>query len=93
MDEQNMQTIADAIWEYILEKHLKPYLSDSVCYYVATVTTGESNGTIGVTRPYDNEIFVPCSDSASTLSVGSPCTVLVFGDYSNQMAIGNVKNL
>lgn len=93
MDEQNMQDIADSIWEYILEKHLKPYLSDSVCYYVATVTTAANNGTIGVTRPFDNQVFIPCSTSASTLSVGSPCTVLVFGGYENQMAIGNARNL
>lgn len=93
MDEQQMQVFADAIWGYILEKHLKPYLSDSVCYYQATVTTAPSGGEIGVQRPFDNPITIPCSASASSLAVGDPCTVLVFGDYSNQMAIGNAANL
>lgn len=93
MDEKNMQVIADAIWEYILEKKLKPYLSDSVCFYVATVTTAPSGGIIGVTRAFDSEVKIPCAANASGLSVGDPCTVLVFGDYSNQLAIGNAKNL
>ncbi len=93
MDDKNMQVIADAIWEYILEKKLKPYLSDSVCYYVATVTTTPSNGVIGVTRAFDSEVKIPYAANASALTFGAPCTVLVFGDYSNQLAIGNVKSL
>ncbi|MBQ1575788.1 MAG: hypothetical protein IIZ83_02400 [Oscillospiraceae bacterium] len=93
MDEQYMKEMADAIWEYILEKHLKPYLSDSVCYYRASVTTAPAGGVIGVTRPYDNEVFIPCSAGASSLTVGASCTVLVFGDYSNQLAIGNAASL
>lgn len=88
-----MKAIADAIWGYILEKHLKPYLADSVCYYVATVTTAPSSGMIGVTRAFDNEVTLPCANNASGLSVGDPCTVLVFGDFSNQIVIGDVKNL
>lgn len=88
-----MKQIADALWEYILEKHLKPYLSDSVCYYQATVTEAASSGTIKVQRPFDSEITLPCANNATSLSVGDPCTVLVFGDYSNQLVIGNVANL
>ena len=88
-----MKAFADAMWDYMLEKHVKPFLSDSVCYYVAQVTTAPNNGKIGVTRPYDNEAMIPCSSNASSLTVGSPCTVLVFGDYSNQLAIGNAANL
>lgn len=93
MDENQMRVFADAIWEYILEKHLKNYLSDSVCYYQATVTTAPSSGKIGIQRPFDSPITLPCAANASGLRVGDSCTVLVFGDYSNQLVIGNMANL
>lgn len=93
MDEQYIKQFADAIWEYILEKHLKPYLSDSVCYYMATVTTAPSGGSIGIQRPFDNAVTLPCASNASSLSVGDSCMVLVFGDFSNQLVIGNPANL
>lgn len=93
MGENDMRIIADEIWRYILEKHLKPYLADSLCYYQATVTTAPANGSIGVQRAFDNAVTIPCAANASALQVGDTCTVLVFGDYSNQLAIGNPANL
>ena len=92
MHEEEMKAFADALWDYFLPK-IKNYLSDSVCYYVATVSTAPSNGVIGVERGFDNEITLPCSANAAGLSVGDSCTVLVFGDYSNQLVIGNMANL
>ena len=92
MDEQQMKNFADALWAYFLPK-LKDYLSDSICYYVATVETAAHNGVIGVKRAYDNEITIPCAANAASLHVGDPCTVIVFGDYSNQLVIGNPANL
>ena len=93
MDENQMRVFADAIWEYILEKHLNNYLSDCVYYYQATVTTAPSNGKIGIQRPFDSPITLPCAANASTLRVGNSCTVLVFGDYSNQLVIGDMAKL
>lgn len=93
MPEEQIKVLADALWGYFLEKYLKPYLSDSVCYYMATVTTAPGGGVIGVTRPYDTEVILPCAANASELAVGAPCMVLVFGDYSNQLVIGNPANL
>ena len=88
-----VRTMADAVWKYILQRYLKEYLSDSVCYYMASVTTAPSGGRIGVTRPFDNEIFVKCASNASGLTVGAKCMVLVFGDPSNALAIGDVTAL
>lgn len=93
MPEEQMKVIADCIWKYILEKYLKPYLSDSVCYYMATVKTAAADGVIEVQRPFDNAVTLPCAANAESLSVGDPCMVLVFGDYSNQLVIGNPANL
>lgn len=93
MEEEQMRVLADQLWGYFLEKYLKPYLSDSVCYYMAKVKTAPNNGVIGVQRPFDSEVSLPCSANASGLAVGDSCMVLVFGDYSNQLAIGNPANL
>lgn len=92
MDEQNMKAFADELWSYFFPK-IKEYLSDGVFYYQATVTTAPDNGVIGIQRPYDNPITIPCASNAASLSVGEACTVLVFGDFNNQIAIGNPANL
>ena len=88
MEENQMKILADALWGYFLEKYLKPYLSDSLCYYMATVTTAPAGGVIGVQRPFDNAITLPYAWSASTLNVGDNCLVIVFGDMSNAFVIG-----
>ena len=93
MEDQEMKEFADSLWVYFLEKYLKPYLSDSVCYYQATVITAPSGGEIEVQRPFDNPVTLPCANNASGLQPGDPCTVLVFGDFSNQLVIGNPANL
>ena len=95
MSENDVRVMADALWDYIKNKHLVEYLSDSVCYYRATVTTAPSGGRIGVTRPYDSEIFVLCAGSASSLAVNDECIVLVFGDPSNAIVLadGKLSNL
>lgn len=89
MGENEMRTLADALWVYFKEKYLLPYLSDSVCFFQATVTTAPSGGVIGVQRPFDNAITLPYAWSASTLAVGDQCTVLMFGDMSNCIVIGD----
>ena len=89
MGENEMKIMADALWSYFLDKYLIPYLSDSVCYYRAAVTQAPSGGLIGIQRPFDNEIFLPYAWSASTLQAGDVCTVLMFGDHSNAIVIGD----
>lgn len=89
MRDEEVQRFADSLWDYMLKKHLKEYLSDSVCYYRATVTTAAANGVIGITRPFDSEIFLPYSFDADSLNVGDECVVLVFGDSSNATVIGD----
>ena len=89
MRDEEVQRVADSLWDYMLKKHLKEYLSDSVCYYRATVTTAAANGVIGITRPFDSEIFLPYSFGADSLNVNDECVVLVFGDSSNATVIGD----
>lgn len=93
MEEEQIKIFADSLWDYMLEKKLKQYLSDSVCYYIATVTEAASGGMIKVQRPYDKEVTLPCGANAEGLAVGDTCTVLVFGDFSNQIVIGDVSKL
>lgn len=93
MEEEQIKVFADALWEYILEKKLKPYLSDSVCYYIATVVSPASGNQIQVQRAFDNPVTLPCAANASGLVAGDSCTVLVFGDFSNQLVIGNPADL
>jgi hypothetical protein len=88
MGENDMKELADALWGYFLEKHLKPYLSDSVCYFMATVTTAPANGVIGIQRPFDDAINLPYAWSAANLRQGQTCLVIVFGDISNAIVIG-----
>lgn len=88
MEEQQIQILADAMWEYFHEKYLLPYLSDSVCYFMATVTTAPAGGVIGIARPFDNTITLPYAWSAETLQAGDTCMVLVFGDLTNAIVIG-----
>jgi hypothetical protein len=88
MEENQMKILADALWGYFSEKYLKPFLSDSVCYFVATVTTAPAGGVIGIQRPFDNAVSLPYAWSASTLSVGDTCLVLMLGDMTNAIVIG-----
>ena len=89
MGENEMKVLADALWGYFRDKYFIPYLSDSVCYFQATVTTAPSGGVIGVQRPFDNVMTIPYAWSAESLTVGDQCTVLMFGDMNNCIAIGD----
>lgn len=89
MEEQQIQILADAMWDYFHDKYLLPYLSDSVCYFMATVTTAPVSGVIGVARPFDEPITLPYAWSASTLQAGDTCLVLVLGDITNAIVIGD----
>lgn len=89
MGDNEMKTMADALWSYFADKYMIPYLSDSVCYFNAVVTSAPNGTTIGVQRPFDNEINLPYAWSAETLTVGAQCIVIVFGDMSNAIVIGD----
>ena len=89
MDDNEIKSLADSLWGYFKTKYLLPYLSDSVCYFMATVTTAPSGGVIGVQRPFDSEMFLPYAWGAVNLQQGDTCMVLVFGDLSNAIVLGN----
>lgn len=88
MEEEQMKVLADSLWNYFFKKYVRDYLSDSVCYFMATVTEAPTSGTIKVQRGFDTEIVLPYAWSASTLQVGDTCLVLVFGDILNAIVIG-----
>lgn len=88
MGDNEMKTLADALWKYFFEKYLDPYLSDSVCYFMARVTTAPSGGVIEIQRPFDNPITLPYAWSAETLQVGDTCLVLMLGEMTNSIVIG-----
>ncbi len=88
MEEEQMRRFADALLAYFMPR-IEDYLSDSVCYFKASVTTAPGGGVIGVTRPFDIEVFYPFAWSAADLRVGDACTVLMFGDASNCVVIGD----
>lgn len=93
MSDEEMRTIADALWKYIRDKYLKKYLANSVSYYQAEVTQSPNGGFVEIQKPFDDPIILPCAHNASSLQPGDPCTVLVFGDVSNQLVIGNPAKL
>lgn len=88
MEEEQMKSLADSLWKYFFNKYLMNYLSDSVCYFMATVTAAPSGGVIEVQRPFDAAISLPYAWSAETLQVGDTCLVMVFGDLLNSVVIG-----
>lgn len=81
--------LADSIGKYIMEKYVKPYLSNNVTFYRAAVTAAANDGVITVQRPFDDPVALPYVGSAAGLAVGQQCVVMVFGDASNAVVLGN----
>ena len=92
---EKFQELADSIGRYVMERFVKPYLSTGVRYYRAAVTVAATNGKITVQRPFDDPVALPYVGSAAGLTVGSQCVVLVLGDASNSIVLGdgNLSNL
>ena len=87
---ESMQVLADQMADYMWQKHFAPKLANIVRYYRAEVTEAASNGKIGIKQPYETSTtYLPYVTSASGLTVGQQCTVLVFGGSSNAMIIGD----
>lgn len=85
-----IKTMADQMADYMWQKHFAPRLNNVVRYYRAEVTEAASNGKIGIKQPYETgTTYLPYVTSASGLTVGEQCTVLVFGGQSNAMVIGD----
>lgn len=81
--------IADSIGAYVVEKYVKPLLSNQVSFYRAKVTAAASDGKITVQRPFDNPVALPYVGSAAGLTVDEQCVVLVFGGSNNAIIIGD----
>lgn len=91
MDENEIQTLANEVGKYIMKNLVEPRLSKTVSFYRAFVTAAASNGKITVQKPFDTSVALPYVTSAAGLNVGDQCTVLVLGDYSNSIIIGDGK--
>ena len=60
-------------------------------YFIATVVS-VSAGTMQVQRPFDSTtLSLPYVSSASSLQAGDPCFVLVPGNLSNAIVLGDGK--
>lgn len=91
MDNQNkMREIADGLGPYIVEKHVKPLLENSVRFFKAEVTAAPSGGVISVQKPFDTTILqLPYTAAAAGLAVGDQCTVFVLGSMTNAVVVGD----
>ena len=87
---REMKELADNIGRYVVEKFVRPRLEGSVSYFMGVTTTTPSGGVVGVQRPFDSTVYsLPYVGSASSLSAGDKCIVLVFGSMSNAIVLGN----
>lgn len=88
-ENEQMRALADAIGEYALRKYVLPRLTRSVGFYRAAVTAPAENGKITVQQPFNAPQQVPYAGSAAALQAGDQCVVLVFGDPSNAIVLGD----
>lgn len=95
MGNDEIRILGDALGDYIWEKHILPRLSLNLSFYKATVVAAPSQGKVTVRRPFSNPVTVRCAVTADNLSVGDHALVLVLGDASNAVCIGDaaLRNL
>ena len=98
MDDELFEVFATKMGEYIMQNFVIPYMKEHgmMQSYRAQVVSVDSNaGTMVVQRPFDNQITLPYTAGASSLSAGDYCTVFVLGDSSNARVIsdGNISTL
>lgn len=86
---QQMQDLADGLWAYFRPK-VAEMLRNEVSFFRAQVITAPSGGSVGVRKPMeDTTLSLPYVPSAASLSVGDQALVLVFGNQSNAIVLGN----
>ena len=91
-ENESIKTLASNLWNNFIKDRVKTMHKDNVRYFRATVVGVANNGTMQVQKPFDNTIMtLPYVTSAGSLTAGSQCVVLVLGDYSNAIVLGDGK--
>ena len=95
MDEL-FETFAQKICEYCMKNYVIPYLQKHgyiYSYRAKIISKNTSNHTMVIQRPFDNQITVPYTYSASSSSVGAgkECIVFCLGDDSNSAVVADGK--
>lgn len=91
-ENESIKTLASNLWNNFIKDRVKNMHKDNVRYFRATVVTGASGGTMQVQKPFDSTVMtLPYVTSAGSLTAGSQCVVLVLGDYSNAIVLGDGK--
>ena len=89
-ENENIRELAYNLWNNFIKPRVKKMQNDNVRFFKAKVVTAASNGKITVQKPFDTGTMqLPYVTSAANLTVGSQCIVLVLGDYSNAIVLGN----
>lgn len=91
-DNAELSEFANNLWKNFIEKKIDEKLNKYVSFGRATVVSNNSgSGRLTISRPYDNDITIPCVDSLKDVSVGSQVTIFNLGknNKANMVAVGN----
>lgn len=87
---EQIKTLATNLWNNFFKERVKEMNKGAVRYFRAKVVAAASGGKITVQKPFEETtLSLPYVSSAANLTVGSECVVLVLGDYSNCIILGN----
>lgn len=91
-ENESIKTLASNLWNNFIKDRVRDMHKDNVRFFRATVVGAANNGTMQVQKPFDNTIMtLPYVTSAGSMTVGTQCVVLVLGDYSNAIVLGDGK--
>ena len=86
------ETFANKICEFAMKQFVLPYLKahgNVMSYRAQVVSKDTATKTMVVQRPFDEEVTLPYSYSASNLQAGDQCLVVSLGDSSNSIVVSD----
>ena len=86
------ETFATKICEFSMKQFVLPYLKahgNVMSYRAQVVSKDTATKTMVVQRPFDDEVTLPYSYSASNLQAGDQCLVVSLGDSSNSIVVSD----
>lgn len=97
MDEQ-FETFAKELCKHMMQSYVIPYLTEHgviQTYRAKVISKNTVAQTMVIQRPFDNQITLPYTNAASTLTAGDQCTVFVLGSSTNAVVVsdGALKTL
>ena len=85
---EEMKTFADQLWKYFRPK-VEGMLARQVGYFRAEVVSNPGDGTLVLSRPYEQNITLPCTNAMSGATAGQQVTVFVMGSLSNAVVVAD----